>query len=154
MHPLPSERPSPYFPPPHSSRLSQGTSFGCPMSYIKRPLAICFTYGSGYASVLFFQIIPPSPCPTESKSPFIMSQCSHVRCMKTYKVDILLLDWPLYHHVMPFLVPITVLFESLFHLTRVLLSQFPFIFRIHRISFSIPSLSVYVYLYIWKVRFS
>ena len=31
--------------PPHPSRLSQSTGFGFPASYIKLPLAICFTYG-------------------------------------------------------------------------------------------------------------
>ena len=105
MCPLPSEDPSPFFPPPHPSRLSQDTDFRYPVSYIKLPLAIYITYRSVYASVLFSQIIPPSPCPTESRSLFIMSQCSHVRCMKIYKGYILLLDWPLYHHVMSFLVP-------------------------------------------------
>jgi len=67
LKPLPS--PS----PPHPSRLFQSTSFGCPASCIKLALVIYFTYGDVYASMLFFQIIPPSPSPTESKSLFLMS---------------------------------------------------------------------------------
>ena len=62
--------------PPHPippARLSQSTGFGCPALLIKLPLAIYFTYGNVYVSALFFQIIPPSPSPTESKSPFFMS---------------------------------------------------------------------------------
>ena len=62
--------------PPHASRLSQSTSFGFPVSYIKLPLAICFTYGNVYISMLFSQIIPPSPSPTVYKSLFFMSMGS------------------------------------------------------------------------------
>ena len=57
-------------PPPspcHSSRLSQCTGIECPASYIKLPLAIYFTYGSVYVSVLFSHITPLSPSPTVSK---------------------------------------------------------------------------------------
>ena len=39
-----SFHPSPF----PSSRLSQSTGFGCPMSYIKLLLVICFTYGKEY----------------------------------------------------------------------------------------------------------
>ena len=48
--------------------------------YIKLPLAICFTYGDVYVSMLSSQIIPPSPFPTESKSLFFVSVCPLLTC--------------------------------------------------------------------------
>ena len=54
-------------------RLSQRFGFGCPASYIKLSLVIYFTYSKVYVPVLFSQIIPPSPSPTESRSLFITS---------------------------------------------------------------------------------
>ena len=45
--------------PSRPSRLSQRIDFGFPTSYSNFPLAICFTYGNVYVSVLFSQIIPP-----------------------------------------------------------------------------------------------
>ena len=56
--------------PPHPSGLSQSTGFGCPASCIDLALVIYFTYGDIHISMLSFQIIPPSPSPTESKSLF------------------------------------------------------------------------------------
>ena len=58
---------------PHPSGLSQCTGFECPVSCIKLGLVIYFTYGNIHVSVLFSQIIPPSPSPTESKSLFFTS---------------------------------------------------------------------------------
>lgn len=49
----------------------QGTGFGCPASSVRLALVVSFTYGNIYVSVLFSQIIPPSPPPTESKSLFL-----------------------------------------------------------------------------------
>ena len=72
MCPLPPEPPS-YLPFP--SRLSQSTSFGCPSSYIKLPLAIYFTCGNVYVSGLFSRVIPHSP--TVSQSLFSMSVWKH-----------------------------------------------------------------------------
>ena len=37
--------------PRYPSRLSQSTGFGCPVSYIKFPLVICFTYNNVYVCV-------------------------------------------------------------------------------------------------------
>ena len=50
-----------FLPPPspsHPSRLSQSTSLEVPASYNKFPLAIYFTYGDVYVSMLLSQIIP------------------------------------------------------------------------------------------------
>ena len=46
----------------------QSTGFESPASCIELALVIYFTYGNIHVSVLFSQIIPPSPSPTESKS--------------------------------------------------------------------------------------
>ena len=81
LHPEhPEPPPAPPSPPPPSG-LSQGTSFGCPASCIKLALVICVTYGNVYVSVLFPQIIPPSPPPTESKSLFFTSVSPLLLCM-------------------------------------------------------------------------
>ena len=68
--------------PPQPSRLSQSTSFGCPAACLKFALAIYFTYGNVYVSVLFSQIIPPFPSPTETKSLFFMSVSPLLPCMQ------------------------------------------------------------------------
>ena len=57
--------------PPHPSRLSQSTAFGCPASCIQFPMTLCLPMGM-YVSMLFSQITPPSP-PTESTSLFFLS---------------------------------------------------------------------------------
>ena len=61
-------------PPPSSSHPSgsfQCTSSEHPVSCIKPGLVIRFTYDNIHVSMLFSQIIPPSPSPTESKRLFI-----------------------------------------------------------------------------------
>ena len=59
--------------PSHPSRSSQCTSPEHPVSCIKPGLVICFTYDNIHVSMLFSQIIPPSPFPTESKRLFFTS---------------------------------------------------------------------------------
>ena len=67
--------------PPHPSGLSQSTGFGCPTSSVKLALVIYFTYGNVHVSVLFSQIIPLSPSPTEYKSLFFTSVSPLRPCM-------------------------------------------------------------------------
>ena len=59
--------------PPHPSGLSQNTGFQCPLSRIKLGQVIYCTYRHIHVSMLFSQIIPPSPSPTESKTLFFLS---------------------------------------------------------------------------------
>ena len=74
MYPSHLEPPSQPPSPSHPSGLSQCTSFECPVSCIELGLVVCFTYGGNIrVSMLFFQIIPPSPSRTESKSLFFIS---------------------------------------------------------------------------------
>ena len=67
---LPILTPLPPPSPPYPSGVSQNTGFGCPASCIKLALVTYFTSGNIYVSVLFSQIIPPLPSPTESKKVF------------------------------------------------------------------------------------
>ena len=63
-------------PPPslyHSSGSSQCTSPKHPVSCIEPGLATHFIYDIIHVSMPFFQIIPPSPSPTESKRLFYTS---------------------------------------------------------------------------------
>ena len=63
-------------PPPSPQNLpgsSPCTSPKHPVSCIKHRLVIHFLHDSIHVSVPFSQIIPPSPSPTESKSPFFTS---------------------------------------------------------------------------------
>ena len=69
----PSWSPLPPPTPSHPSRLSQSPGFGFPDLYSKLPLAICFTYGKVYVSMLLSQFVPPSPSPTIFTSLFSMS---------------------------------------------------------------------------------
>ena len=67
--------------PPHPSRLSQSTGFGCPVSCIELALVIYFTYGYVCVSMLFSQIIPPLPSPADFKSLFSTSVSPLLPCM-------------------------------------------------------------------------
>ena len=67
LNPLPP--PTPY----HLSGSSPCTSPKHPVSCIEHRLAIHFLPDSIHVSMPFSQIIPPSPSPTESKSPFYTS---------------------------------------------------------------------------------
>ena len=69
----PSQSPLPPGSPSHPSGLSQCTGFECPVSCIELGLVIYFTYGNIHVSMLFSQIIPPLPSPTESSSLFFIS---------------------------------------------------------------------------------
>ena len=69
----PSWTPHPPLSPSHPSGSSQCTSPEHPVSCIQPGLAIYFTYDNIHVSMLFSQIIPPSPSPTESKSLFFTS---------------------------------------------------------------------------------
>ena len=66
---MPLPQPSPY----HLSGSSQCTSPKHPVSCIEPRLVIRFLHDSIHVSMLFSQIIPPSPSPTESKSLFYAS---------------------------------------------------------------------------------
>ena len=66
----------PHLPPPspsHPLGSSQCTGPERPVSCIEPGLAIYFIYGNIHVLMLFSQIIPPSPSPTESKSLFFIS---------------------------------------------------------------------------------
>ena len=55
--PPPSSTPPPPPSPPHPSRLSQSTGFGCPASCIDLALVIYFTYGNVYPNIFLIDLI-------------------------------------------------------------------------------------------------
>ena len=57
----------------HDIGSSQCTSPEHPVSCIEPGLVICFTYYNIHVSMLFSQVIPPSPSPTECKILFYTS---------------------------------------------------------------------------------
>ena len=75
---------SPILNPSRPSGLSQSTGFECPVSCIEPGLVIYFTYGNIRVSMLFSQIIPLSPSPTESKSLFFISVSLLLSCIQGY----------------------------------------------------------------------
>ena len=81
----PSWTPLPSPSPLHPSGSSQCTGFECPVSCIELGLVICFTYGNIHVSMLFAQVIPPSPSPTESKSLFFTSVSLLLPCIQGHR---------------------------------------------------------------------
>ena len=69
----PSWTPLPHPSPYHPSGSSQCTSLKHPVPCIEPGLVTRFTYEVIHVSMPFSQIIPPSPSPTESKSPLYTS---------------------------------------------------------------------------------
>ena len=68
----------------HPSGSSQCTRPEHPVSCIEPGLAIYFTYDNIHVSMLFSQIIPPSPSPTESKRLFYTSVSLLLSCIQGY----------------------------------------------------------------------
>ena len=73
IHVFPILFPPPSSPSYHPSGSSQCTSPKHPVSCIEPGLATRFIYDITHISMPFFQIIPPSPSPTESKRLFYTS---------------------------------------------------------------------------------
>ena len=67
--------------PSHPSGSSQCTSPEHPASCIEPGLTIYFTYDNIHVSMLFSQIIPPLPSPTDSKSLFFTSVSPLLSCI-------------------------------------------------------------------------
>ena len=75
---IPLPPPTPY----HLSGSSPGTSPKHPVSCIEHRLVLCFLHDSIHVSMPFSQIIPPSPSPSESKSPFYTSVSLLLSCIQ------------------------------------------------------------------------
>ena len=72
-HVSPILNPPPSPSPSHPSGSSQCTGPEPPVSCTELGLVVCFTYANIHVSMLFSQVITPSPSPTESKSLFVTS---------------------------------------------------------------------------------
>ena len=84
IHVFPILYPPPTSPPSYSLGLSQCISPEHPVSCIEPGLAIYFTYDNIHVSMLFSQIIPLLPSPTESKSLFFTSVSLLLTCIHGY----------------------------------------------------------------------
>ena len=67
--------------PSHHSGLFQSTGFMCPVSCLELALVIYFTYCNIYVSMVFSQITPPSPSPTEYENLFFTSVSLLLPCI-------------------------------------------------------------------------
>ena len=81
----PSWTPLPPLSPYHPSQSSQCTSPKHPVSCIKSGLVIRFIYVIIHVSMPFFQIIPPSSSPTESRRVFYTSVSLLLSCIQGYR---------------------------------------------------------------------
>ena len=70
--------------PSHPSWSSQCTSPEHPVWCYEPGLVVCFTYDNIHVSMLFSQIIPPLPFPTESKRLFYTSVSLLLFCIQGY----------------------------------------------------------------------
>ena len=82
VHNFPLLNPPPTCLPYHPSGSSQCTSPKHPVSCIEPRLAIRFLHDSIQVSMPFSQIIPPSPSPSESKSPLYTSVSLLLSCIE------------------------------------------------------------------------
>ena len=86
--------------PHHLSESSPCTSPKHPVSCIEHRLAICFLHDSIHVSMPFSQIIPLSPSPSESKSPFYTSVSLLLSHIQGYP----------YHHLSKFHIWVSILY--------------------------------------------
>ena len=82
VHEFPNMNPLPHPTPYHLSGSSPCTSPKYPVSCIEHRLAIHFLHDSIHVSMPFSQIIPPSPSPSESKSPLYTSMSFLLSCIQ------------------------------------------------------------------------